>query len=200
MSLWPTPVPSWFWTWARWYLGREEFAGHARDPRRRPHDAPATIPFWAWARLAVLVGKPIPTPPPPPVDLALAKARAMLSYCRKFTGPYGYGSEHDSTLADDNLDGAFDCSSSTSKLLYQFGLLGSDRAQVSGWFERWGEAGRGRYVTVHANDDHVWVEFTLPEGYCRFDTSPHGDGPRGARVRTRRRFDSTFVHRHPKGL
>jgi hypothetical protein len=136
----------------------------------------------------------------PPVDSALAKARKMLAYCRLFDGPYVYGGEHDRTLADDTPHGNFDCSSSTSLLMYRFGILGSDRAQVSEWFESWGQSGRGKYVTVHANGDHVWTEFSLPEGYFRFDTSPHGDGPRGPRVRTSRRFDSSFVHRHPAGM
>lgn len=200
MSVWPTPIPDWFWTWARWYLGRGEFKGRAREPKLRPNDAPTKIPFWAWARLAVLVGQPTPKPPPPPVDAELAKARAMLTWARGFTGSYLYGGGHGGKVADLNRDQALDCSSSTSLLLHHFGLLGSEYVQVSGWFETWAVGGRGKYVTVHANDDHVWVEFDLPEGYFRFDTSPHGDGPRGPRVRTRRRFDSHFYHRHPSGL
>ena len=130
----------------------------------------------------------------------LVLARKMLAYCRLFTGPYGYGAEHDSTLADDDLSGAFDCSSSTSKMLYRFDLLGSTYAHVSTWFKTWGLSGRGKYVTVHSNADHVWTEFSLPEGYARFDTSPHGDGGRGPRVRTHRRSDAGFVHRHQKGM
>lgn len=42
------PVPAWFWVWARWYLGRSEFKGHARDPKLRPASAPKLIPAWAW--------------------------------------------------------------------------------------------------------------------------------------------------------
>jgi hypothetical protein len=162
------------------------------------------IPYWAWARLNVLIDKPIPAPSPEPpvkVDEELEKAKKMLAFCRTFDGPYVYGGEHDGSFKDDNVHGAFDCSSSTSLLMHKFDLLGSTHSQVSDWFERWGESGRGKYVTVHANDEHVWVEFSLPEkdgGYFRFDTSPHGDGPRGPRVRESRRFDSTFVHRHPK--
>jgi peptidoglycan hydrolase-like protein with peptidoglycan-binding domain len=132
-------------------------------------------------------------------DSALQKARAMLAFARGFDGPYGYGAEHDMTFKDDDIHDAFDCSSSTSFLLWKFNLLGSSHAQVSDWFERWGLMGRGKYITIHANDDHVWVEFTLPEGYFRFDTSPHGDGERGPRVRTRVRSDRGFVHRHAKG-
>ena len=48
--------------------------------------------------------------------------------------------------------------------MWKFGLLGSSSPQVSGWFERWAEPGRGKYVTVHANWEHVWTEFLLPDG------------------------------------
>jgi hypothetical protein len=130
----------------------------------------------------------------------LEKARNMLAFCRKFEGPYIYGGEHDGSFLDDDFRDGFDCSSSTSYVLWKFGLLGSSYSQVSEWFERWAESGRGKFVTVHANDDHVWMEFSLPEGYFRFDTSPHGDGGRGPRVRTRVRPESGFTHRHPKGM
>lgn len=134
------------------------------------------------------------------VPPALATARAMLSYARQFNKPYAWGGEHDGSLADDSPFGYFDCSSSTSLLMYHFGKLGVSAAQVSGWFEKWGEPGPGKYVTVHANGDHVWTSFNLPEGYFRFDTSPHGDGPRGPRVRSSHRNESGFVVRHPVGL
>lgn len=127
---------------------------------------------------------------------ALAKARAMLAFCREFDGPYVYGGEHDLSFSDDDPDDGFDCSSSTSYMLHHFGLLGSEYAHTSSWFETWGARSRGRYVTIHATHDHVWTEFDLPEGYFRFDTSPWGDGPHGPRVRTRRRPDARFVHRH----
>jgi hypothetical protein len=42
-KLWPVPIPSWWWAWARWRLqGR-------KGPR--PASAPARIPDWAWRRL-----------------------------------------------------------------------------------------------------------------------------------------------------
>lgn len=130
----------------------------------------------------------------------LNKAENMLAFARGFEGPYIYGGQHDTSFLNDDRTDGFDCSSSTSYLLWKFGLLGSNRAHVSEWFETWGESGRGKFITIHANVDHVWVEFTLPDGYFRFDTSPHGDGGRGARVRTRKRSDSGFAHRHPKGM
>jgi peptidoglycan hydrolase-like protein with peptidoglycan-binding domain len=54
---WPVPVPTWFWEWARWYLGRAAFAtAPPRSPATRPDAAPRLIPAWAWHRLAVIDG------------------------------------------------------------------------------------------------------------------------------------------------
>lgn len=134
-------------------------------------------------------------------DEALAKALELLDVCRTFTGSYLYGGGHGQHLSQLTTHQDLDCSSSTSLALWRVNLFPeSSYSQISGWFETWGDRGRGKYVTVHANDEHVWVELTLPDGWFRFDTSPHGDGPRGPRVRTGRRFDSSFVHRHPRGL
>lgn len=133
-------------------------------------------------------------------NLPLEKARKLLAFCQTFTGSYLYGGQHDGSLEDDKVTDRFDCSSSTSFALWKFNLLGVNQPHVSSWFETWGEPGRGKYITIHATYDHVWMEFSLPEGYRRFDTSPHGDGASGPRVRTRERSDSRFVHRHPLGL
>ena len=207
MSIWPIPLPDWYWAWAEWYLGRGAYKQHKRDPKWRPGNVPAKIPYWAWARLAVQTGNPIPPKPPAPppkpiptVDRQLKKARDMLAYGRTFTGHYLYGGGHGQKAEDLNPSMNLDCSSSTSLLLSRFGLLDSAWVQVSGWFESWRTYGTGKYVTVHANREHVWVEFDLPEGYFRFDTSPHGDGTAGPRVRTRRRSDRRFYHRHSAGL
>jgi hypothetical protein len=65
MVKWPPPLPAWFWSWAAWYLGRDAFKGHARDPKRRPKSAPARVPAWAWTRLAfVQASRIIPKPRP----------------------------------------------------------------------------------------------------------------------------------------
>lgn len=79
-SLWPRPIPAWFWPWAAWYLGRDQFKGHAREAALRPKDAPARIPAWAWARLALIAaGKPAPPPPPKPIRVkALDALRGKL--------------------------------------------------------------------------------------------------------------------------
>lgn len=64
VRLWPVPIPDWFWVWARWYLGREEFADDgSRHPDVRPAFAPQYVPEWAWQRLRAILGNP-PLPVP----------------------------------------------------------------------------------------------------------------------------------------
>lgn len=134
-------------------------------------------------------------------DPALAKAKTLLAVCRNFDGPYIYGGGHGTALARVSYSQGLDCSSSTCKALFDVDLFGWPYATNSTGMESWGVAGRGKYVTVHANWEHVWVEFNLPgQAWCRFDTSPHGCRDRGPRVRLCRRYDASFVHRHPKGL
>lgn len=46
-SLWPKPIPAWFWLWAKWKL--------QNSPKgQRPKSAPAFIKPWAWQRLAAI--------------------------------------------------------------------------------------------------------------------------------------------------
>jgi len=190
-------TPDWFWSWAAWRRGHGAYKGHALDPDMRPDNVPDKIPYWAWVKLALMTGGDRPDPPAKPeeIDQALQIARSMLTYCRGFTGHYLYGGGHGVKASSLNRSMNLDCSSSTSLMLEHFGMLDSEWVQVSGWFESWRHSGRGKYVTIHANGEHVWTEFNLPEGYFRFDTSPHGDGPHGPRVRTKRRFDSGFYSR-----
>jgi hypothetical protein len=129
------------------------------------------------------------------------KAEVLLVYCNQFDGPYVWGGEHDGSVIGDSPHAGYDCSSSCSSALAKVGLLGSNVAHVSGWFKTWGNPGYGKYVTVHAASDHVWMEFTIPgKSWARFDTSPHGDGSTGPRVRHKQRSTARFIHRHPPGL
>ena len=134
-------------------------------------------------------------------NVELEKVRKLLAFCRTFTGGYLWGAQHDGTFSNDTVKSKFDCSSSCSFALHTFEMLNSSVARDSTWFMRyWGTAGRGKYLTIHAASDHVWMEFSLPEGYHRFDTSPYGDGVSGPRVRTRVRPDGRFVQRHLPGF
>jgi hypothetical protein len=130
-----------------------------------------------------------------------AKAEQLLAVCRTFTGSYLYGGGHGVPLANLRTNSRLDCSSSTSLALYRVGLFPGPYATNSTGFEAYGEPGAGKYVTLHCNGEHVWVEMTIPgEPWCRFDTSPWGDGPNGPRVRTGKRGLTNFYLRHPNNL
>ncbi len=103
------------------------------------------------------------------------------------TKPYKYGGGH----ARWN-DSGYDCSGSLSYVLHAAGLL--EAPLDSGAFMRWGEPGRGTWVTVRANAGHAYL---IVAG-LRFDTS--------ARKRTGNRWSEQmrsargFRGRHPEGL
>jgi hypothetical protein len=115
---------------------------------------------------------------------------------------YSYGGGH-GTLT--HLYTAYDCSSSTSYLLYKAGLLGST-AEVSGTLESWGEAGPGKFLTIYANSGHVFVSVAgVAFNTAQYVTpNPPGSGPRwqpGSTVPEQLSYDpSGFVARHWPGM
>jgi hypothetical protein len=115
--------------------------------------------------------------------------------------PYVYGGGHGKSLDSIKPGEGLDCSSSTSLALKRGGLFEGDMALVSGGFAvAWGRPGKGKRMTVWANDDHVWIEFNLPgKKGKRFDTSPHGSGPSGPHVRYTDRSTAGFTPRHWPG-
>ncbi len=102
--------------------------------------------------------------------------------------PYVWGGGHGSFV-----DSGYDCSGSVSYALAAAGLL--DSPLVSGQFARWGAPGPGKWVTIYANDGHV---FMYVAG-LRFDTSGR-DGPFGSRWQNAPRSLAGFEIRHPPGL
>jgi cell wall-associated NlpC family hydrolase len=101
--------------------------------------------------------------------------------------PYVWGGGHGKWL-----DKGYDCSGSVSFVLASAGLL--DAPLDSGRLMHWGEAGRGRWVTIYANQGHVWM---VVAG-IRFDTS--GAKVTGSRWQNDMRPTGSFVARHPAGL
>jgi hypothetical protein len=93
----------------------------------------------------------------------------------------------------------YDCSSSTSHVLWGGGRFGT-APWVSGQLVYYGQPGPGRWVTIYANDGHVF----LYVAGLRFDTSRYGWGPNasesGPRWRLGPRPLTGFVARHPAGL
>jgi hypothetical protein len=94
---------------------------------------------------------------------------------------------------------SYDCSSSTSHVLWGGGLFGT-APWVSGQFMSWGAPGPGRWVTIYAHSGHV---FMYVAG-LRFDTSRYDSGPNanesGPRWRLGSRPLGGFAVRHPAGL
>jgi hypothetical protein len=103
--------------------------------------------------------------------------------------PYVWGGGHRSWFSR-----GYDCSGAVSYALHGAGLL--DVTMVSGQLESFGDTGPGKWITVYANAQHV---FMVVAG-LRFDTRddpPGVSGPRWHRasVETRR-----FAARHPFSL
>jgi peptidoglycan hydrolase CwlO-like protein len=123
--------------------------------------------------------------PPPGAPAAVAKVIAAGNAIA--TLPYIYGGGHASFHAD-----GYDCSGSVSYALAAAGLVSSP--MVSGDFENWGDPGPGRWITIYANADHVWMTVA---GW-RFDTVALAEsGTRWARGGGE---FSDMVVVHPPGL
>ncbi|MHB1860930.1 MAG: NlpC/P60 family protein [Solirubrobacteraceae bacterium] len=103
------------------------------------------------------------------------------------TKPYVWGGGHGSWISE-----GYDCSGSVSYVLHAAGLLSSP--QDSGELESFGEPGPGRYVTIYANAEHVWMTI---DGR-RFDTVALAED--GTRWSSTMAPTEGYVVRHPAGL
>ncbi len=111
--------------------------------------------------------------------------------------PYLYGGGHGLPL--DRIAPAYDCSSSVEHLLYGGGRLPIGYAAASSTLESFGDAGPGRWVTIYANAEHV---FMYVAG-LRWDTWNAGgpqDGTAGIGWHPLVRDSTGFLARHPVGL
>jgi hypothetical protein len=145
-------------------------AGRALDAAGLGPGGLATIPPAAPARVAAIIN-------------------AANSVARK---PYVYGGGH-GRLADETfVDTAYDCSGSVSFALAAARLV--DRPMDSSTLARFGEPGRGRWVTIYANAGHAFMTVAG----LRFDTSGRDAG--GSRWQARSRTVAGFTARHPPGL
>jgi hypothetical protein len=120
------------------------------------------------------------------------RVRSLISQYNRIVGKrYKWGGGH-ATL----VDTGYDCSGAVGYGLIKGGLLRT--TMVSGSFARWGAAGAGRWVTVYAHKEHVYIEVAG----LRLDTSPVGDrgGRNGVRWRPVIGKRDGFKVRHPVGL
>lgn len=103
------------------------------------------------------------------------------------TTPYKYGGGHGKWK-----DSGYDCSGSVSYALHGGGLL--EDSMPSGGFMNWGDAGEGEWITLYANEGHMYM---VVAG-LRFDTS--GRAKSGSRWQRDDRSSSGFAVRHPEGF
>lgn len=101
--------------------------------------------------------------------------------------PYRYGGGHGSFR-----DSGYDCSGSVSYALRGAGLL--DAPMASGGFMNWAERGEGEWVTIYANQGHMYM---VVAG-LRFDTS--GRARNNTRWQADMRSTAGYSVRHPAGL
>ncbi|HET9126059.1 MAG TPA: hypothetical protein VFN65_14355 [Solirubrobacteraceae bacterium] len=129
---------------------------------------------------------------------APAAVRAMIAAGNQIVGkPYQYGGGHGIPL--DQIAPTYDCSSSVSHLLYGGGLVPVDFDADSSLLMRWGAPGPGRWVTIYANPDHVFM-YVAGLRWDTHDAAGPGDGTTGIGWHPLVREDAGFVARHPVGL
>ncbi len=104
--------------------------------------------------------------------------------------PYIYGGGH---ATFKKIAKGYDCSSTVSYALGNAGLLKGTPLDSSS-FMRWGDKGKGAWVTVYTNPGHAYAYIAG----LRLDTS--GRGERGPRWRTDKRSNRGFRARHPEGF
>ena len=111
--------------------------------------------------------------------------------------PYLYGGGHG--LALDQVAPAYDCSSSVEHLLYGGGLLPVNYDAPSGSLETFGRPGPGRWVTIYASADHVFM-YVAGLRWDTHNAAGPQDGSPGIGWHPLVRSSAGFVARHPEGL
>jgi hypothetical protein len=120
---------------------------------------------------------------------APAEVHAAISAANQIVGaPYRRGGGHGR-----HGDGCYDCSGAVSHVLRNSGLMRD--SMPSKGFRRYGHSGPGEWITVWAEDGHVF----LTVAGVRFDTGWHGN-TEGPRWTTKSRPARGYVQRHPSGL
>lgn len=106
--------------------------------------------------------------------------------------PYQWGGGHAGRQPRGSKVTPLDCSGAVSR------VLGMD-PRVSGQFETWGKPGRGRNVTVYANDEHVLMEIN-GRFWGTSKANPRGGAGWIPRSAISKEYLSRFTARHPAGL
>lgn len=132
-------------------------------------------------------GEAVPPPSAPPTVKRVIAAANEIDHT-----PYIWGGGHASFTAK-----GYDCSGAVSYALHGANLLGY--TQVSGQLAHYGLPGPGKWITIYANAEHV---FMVIAG-LRFDTRNNLEGISGPRWKMAAPEASVlpkFAVRHPAGL
>ncbi len=129
---------------------------------------------------------------------APAAVKGIIAAGNEIVGkPYVYGAGHGLPL--DQVAPAYDCSSSVEHLLYGGGLLPVDYGAASSALESFGAPGPGRWVTIYASAEHVFM-YVAGLRWDTHDAAGPGDGSTGIGWHPLVRESAGFVARHPVGL
>jgi hypothetical protein len=124
--------------------------------------------------------------------------KAIIAAGNQIVGkPYMYGGGHG--LALDRIAPAYDCSSSVEHLLYGARLLPVSYDAASGTLESFGLPGPGRWVTIYASADHVFM-YVAGLRWDTHNAAGPQDGSAGIGWHPLVRSADGFVVRHPVGL
>ena len=122
-----------------------------------------------------------------PVDAPLPVQKAIWAANEITRKPYIYGGGHRKWK-----DRGYDCSGTVSYALHGGDLLDSPLDSSS--FMKWGERGKGNWITVYTNPGHAYVVIAG----LRLDTSSAGaGGGKGPRWRATGRPSRGYKVRHP---
>ena len=124
-----------------------------------------------------------------PANAPAAVQAAIAAANRIDNRPYVWGGGHLAWASR-----GYDCSGAVSYVLHAAGLL--DQTMVSGQLAAWGEGGTGRWITVYANAEHVYMVIAG----LRFDTRDDLPGISGPRWHMARVEPTNFAARRPSGL
>ncbi|HTU28426.1 MAG TPA: hypothetical protein VMF07_03530 [Solirubrobacteraceae bacterium] len=129
---------------------------------------------------------------------APAAVRGIIAAGNQIVGtPYQYGGGHGIPL--DQIASTYDCSSSVAHLLYGGGLVPVDFDADSSTLMSWGEPGPGRWVTLYASPEHVFM-YVAGLRWDTHNAAGPDDGTTGIGWHPLVREDDGFVARHPAGL
>jgi hypothetical protein len=155
--------------------------------------APGTVPLTSGQRARLLPDGQAAAPQGAP-----AAVKGIIAAGNQIVGkPYLYGGGHGLPL--DRVASAYDCSSSVEHLLYGGRLLPVSYDAASGTLESFGAPGPGRWVTIYASADHVFM-YVAGLRWDTHNAAGSQDGSTGIGWHPLVRSSAGFVERHPVGL